>query len=98
MHLSSHASVNFTVKPVHSGGKTHEIKALVLRTITSNIPSSSVAFDKDWKYLSNLTLADPQFGVPGVFSRTVLQSRQFGHSGSPLAIKTTLGWVLAGSV
>ena len=64
--------------------------------------------NKDWKYLSNLTLTDSEFGVPGsvdivlgadVFSsRTVLQGRRFGPSGSPSAIKTTLGWVLAGSV
>ena len=57
--------------------------------------------------MSNLTLADPEFGVPGsvdillgadVFSCTVLHGQQFGPSGSPLAIKTTFGWVLAGSV
>ena len=107
MHLSSQTYVNFTVKPVHSGRKTHKIEAFVLRKITSNIPSCSVAFNKDWKYLSNLTLADPEFGVPGsvdillgadVFSRTVLHDRRFGPSGSPSAIKTTFGWVLAGSV
>ena len=65
MHLSSQALVNFTVKPVHSGGKTHKIEALVLQKIMSNIPSGSVAFNKKWKHLSNLTLADPEFGVPG---------------------------------
>ena len=57
--------------------------------------------------MSNLTLANPEFGVPGcmdislgadVFSRMVLHGQQFHHSGSPLAIKTTFGWVLAGSV
>ena len=100
IHLSSQASVNFTVKPVHSAGKTHKIEALVLQKITPNIPSCSVAFNKDWKYLSTLTLADPEFGVPGsvdilleadVFSCTVLHSRQFGPPGSPLTIKTTFG-------
>ena len=60
MHLSPQASVNFTVKPVHSGGKTQKIEVLVLRKITSNIPSCSVAFNHDWKHLSNLTLADPE--------------------------------------
>ena len=104
MHLSSQVFANFTVKPVHSGGKTHKIEALVLRKITSNIPSCSLAFDKDWNHLSNLTLTDPEFGVPGsvdilleanVYSRTVLHGRQFGPSGSPSAIKTTFGWALA---
>ena len=104
MHLSSQ---NFTVKPVRSGGKTNKIEALVLRKITSNVPSCFVAFDKDWKHLSNLKLADPEFGVRGsvdiligadVFSCTVLHSQRFGPSGSPSAIKTTFSWVLAGSV
>ena len=85
----------------------HKIEVLVLQKITLNIPSCSVAFNQDWKHLSNLTLADPEFGVPGsvdillgadVFSRTVLHGRRFGPSGSPSAIKTTFGWVLAGSV
>ena len=107
MHLLSQASVNFTMKPVHFGGKMHKNEVLLLRKITSNTPSCSVVFNKDWKHLSNLTLADPEFGVPGsmnillvadVLSCTVLHGRQFGPSGSPSAIKTTFGWVLAGSV
>ena len=107
MHLSSQASVNFNVKPFHSGGKKHKIEALVLRKITSNMPSCSMAFNQDWKHLSNLKLADLEFGVPGsmdillgadVFSGTVLHSRWFGPSGSPSALKTTFSWVLAGSV
>ena len=99
--------MNFTVKPVHSGRKMHNIEALVLHKIMSNIPSCSVAFNKDWKHLSNLTSADPKFGVPGsvdillgadMFSHTVLHGWQFGPSGSLSTIKTTFGWVLAGSV
>ena len=107
MHLSSQTSVNFTVKPVHSGGETHKIEALALCKITSNIPSCSVAFYQDWKHLSILTLADPEFGVPGsvdillgedVFSCIVHHNWQFGPSGSPLSIKTTFSWVLTSSV
>ena len=67
MHLVWQASMNFAVKPVHSEEKTQKIKALILLKITSNIhiPSYSVAFNKDWKHLSKLTLADPEFGIPG---------------------------------
>ena len=66
-----------------------------------------MAFNKHWKHLSNLTLADSEFGVPGsvdiliradVFSHTVLHGWWFGLLESPSAIKTTFGWVLAGSV
>ena len=85
----------------------HKIEALVLHKITSNIPSCSVPFNKNWKHLSNVTLADPEFRVPGsmdivlgvdVFSHTKIHSRWLGPSGSPSAIKMTFGWVLAGSV
>ena len=73
----------------------------------SSIPSCSVVFNKDWKQFSNFTLADPEFGVPGsvdillgadVFSHTVLHGRWFAPSETPSAIKTTFGWILAGSV
>ena len=65
-----------------------------------------MAFNQDWKHLSNFALANPEFGVLGsvdillgadVFSRTVLHDWLFGPSGSPSAFKTTLVWVLAGS-
>ena len=107
VHLSSQAFVNFTVKPVHFGGKTLKIEVLVLRKITSKLPSCSVAFNRNWKHLSNLSIVDPEFGVPGsvsillaadVFSRTVLHSWRFDPSWSPSAIKMTFSWELAGSV
>ena len=91
MSISSQASVNFTMKPVHYGVKTRKIEALVLRKITPKIPSYSVVFNNDWKYLSNQTLTNPDFEVPGskdillradVFSRTVLHGQRFGPSGS----------------
>ena len=91
MHLSSQASVNFTMKPVHCGEKTHKIELLLLLKILSDIPSCSVAFNRNCKHLSNLTLAIPEFRVPGnvdiliradVFSYTVVYSRWFGPSGS----------------
>ena len=100
MHLTLQVSVNFTVKSVYSGGETHKIEELALRKITSNIPSCSVAFDKDWKDLSNITSAELEFEEAGsvkillganVSSRMVLHGQRFGRSGSPSAI-------LAGSV
>ena len=66
-----------------------------------------MAFDKHGKHLFNLTLADPESGVPDskdillgadMLSRMVLHGQWFGPSESPSAIKTTFGWLLAGSV
>ena len=88
-------------KPVYFGGKTHKVEVLVLWKIMSNIPSCSVAFNWDWKHLSNLTLANPEFGVAGnvdiflgadVFTHSASRPA-VGPSGSPSAIKMTFGWV-----
>ena len=61
-----------------------------------------VPFDRDWKHLSGLRLADPEFGTPGhvdillgvdVFNRVVRQGRRQGPPGSPMAMNTKFGWV-----
>ena len=107
IQLPSHGSATFKVKPTRSGGQTLNVDALILRKITSNIPSCPVPFDNRWKHLSGLSLADPDFGKPGtidillggdIFFRTMLHGRRIGPSGSPSAIKTSFGWVLTGSV
>ena len=83
-----------------------EVEAIVLSNITSELPSSPVQFRPKWKHLKGLTLADPNFGVPGridlllgadVFSQTVLNGRQKGPLGSLCVIETCFGWVLTGS-
>ena len=58
-----------------------------------------------WNHLSDLTLADPDFGQPGKinlllgveeFSEVVRQGQWPGKPGSPSAFETDFGWVLAG--
>jgi hypothetical protein len=55
----------------------------------------------------DLSLADPDFGNPGrvdlllgvdIFAEIMMQGRQTGPPGSPVAFETKLGWVLAGGV
>jgi hypothetical protein len=55
--------------------------------------------------LSDIPLADPDFGRPGridillgvdVFVETLLHGRRIGSPGSPIAFETEFGWVLAG--
>ena len=57
--------------------------------------------------MSNLALADPEFGRPGridlllgidVYASVILQGRWSGTLGSPVAFETLFGWVLAGSI
>ena len=92
IQLPSHGSVSFKVKSTRPGGITLNINALILRKITSNIPSCPVAFNHHWKHLSGLSLADPDFGKPGsvdillggdIYARTMLYGRRIGPSRSP---------------
>ena len=57
-------------------------------------------------HLSNLHLADLEFGVPGhteillgvdIFTDILLNGRRKGPPGSPIAIETHFGWVLCGN-
>ena len=88
-------------------GPRWKVEAAVLPRITTKLPASPVSFDTNWRHLSGLRLADPEFGVPGyidlllgvdMFSRVVRQGRRQGPPGSPMAIKTCFGWVLSGTV
>ncbi len=60
-----------------------------------------------WNHISDITLADPDFGRPGridlllgvdVFVTSLLNGRRVGSPGTPTAFETKFGWVLAGSV
>ena len=111
--LSSRSVVTLTVaneKSVKVGrliGPRWKVQAAVLPKVTTKLPASPVSLDKNWKHLSGLRLADPDFGVPGyidvllgvdMFCRVVRQGRRQGPPGSPMAIKTCFGWVLSGTI
>ena len=103
----SQSVVHFSVAPVWSVGMAHEIEAMVLPKVTSDLPLHPVPLDGRWQYLWGLQLADPECGSPGnievllgadVFSDVLLHGRGSGPPGSPTAIETCFGWVLAGAV
>ena len=65
-HIGSRGVVNFKVSPATRCGKVMAVEAVVLLKVTTNVPSTSVPFDNNWKHLSNLhSLADPDFGTTG---------------------------------
>ena len=41
------------------------MEAVVLPKITTKLPMFPVEFDARWKHLSDIRLANPDFGVPG---------------------------------
>ena len=103
----SQSVVHFSVTPVWSVGMAHEVEAMVLPKVTSDLPLHPVPLDGRWQHLWGLQLADPESGSPGnidvllgadVFSDVLLHGRRSGPPGSPTAIETCFGWVLAGAV
>ena len=99
--------VDFKITRLGGEGKALDVEALVLPKITSVLPSHPIPYSRKWKHLTNISLADPDFGTPGsvdlllgadVFGRAVLHGRRFGPSGTPSAFKTCFGWVLAGVI
>ena len=84
-------------------GKQIEVEAAVLPKVTGDLRTIPVSPVTQWKHLSGLELADPDYGTPAqvdillggkVFSKAILHGRQFGPTGAPSAFKTRFGWVL----
>ena len=99
--FSSHEMVDLSI--VNDHGKTIAVEMVVLPQVSTNLPFCLVLFNRKWKHLLNIWLADPDFGTPGivdltlradVFSRTMFHDRRFGTPGSPSASKTFFTWVL----
>ena len=104
---SSQSVVHLGVAPAWSVGRVHEVEAIVLPKVTSDLPLHPVPFAGGWQHLWGLQLADPEVGNPGgidillgvdIFSDVLLHGRRSGPRGSPTAIETHFGWVLAGAV
>ena len=50
---------------VHGGGKQiHVEHAFVLHKVTADMQASPVDSTSQWKHLTGLDLADPEFGTP----------------------------------
>ena len=106
IHKSPLQSVaTFTVSPTRNLSKKFTVTAVVVPRVTCDLPQHPISFDPSWKHLHQLPMADPHFGVPSridillgvdVFVDSLLNGRKVGPPGSPVAIETIFGWVLAG--
>ena len=83
------------------------MEASILPKVTADLPTILASPVTNWKHLSGLELADPEYNVPErvdmllggkVFSKAVLHGWQFGLTEAPKAFKTCFGWVLNGEV
>ena len=97
---------NLSVSAIYPTSEKISVTAIVVPHVTCDLPLRPVPFDLKWDHLSDITLADPDFGIPGkvdlllgveVFADVMLQGRRLGQSGSPMAFETKFGWVLAGN-
>ena len=104
---SLHQSVvHFSISPLQLPTRRMNMEAVVLPKVTLNIPTSHVPLRSEWDRLSGLDLADPHFGSPGavdlllgvdVFTAVLGHGRRSGPQGSPTAVETSFGLVLAGT-
>ena len=103
----SHSIAQFVISPVQSPADKTPISAIVVPHVTCDLPVKYVTSLLSWDHLSNLPLADPDFGHPSkvylllgvdIFIAALLNGRRVGPPGSPTAFETKFGWVLAGSV
>ena len=103
----SHPIVQFAVSPLQSPAQKSQVSAIVVSRVTCDLPVKPVTPQLTWTHLSDIPLADPDFGRPGridlllgvdIFIESLLHGRWVGPPGSPTAFETKFGWVLAGLV
>lgn len=94
----------FQFSPHFQSNLKLEVTALVVRSISTNIPANRLERNA-WTHLNNLQLADPNFDEPGaidvLLGTDIVWSimdggRLDGETGTPFAINTSLGWMVAG--
>ena len=105
-HSSDTQSIaTFIISPLQYPEQKMNISAIVVPRVTCDLPVSPVPFNSEWNHLSNLKLADPSFGSPSridillgvdIFTAVMQQGQRSGPVGSPVALKTKFGWVIAG--
>ena len=81
--------------------------AVVVPKVTCDLPLHPIQCSTKWKHILGIRLADPHFCRPGridlllevdIFTEVLRQGRRTGPPGSPIAIETELGWVIAGKI
>ena len=104
-HSPLHSVSTFKISSVSSPSEKFQVTAVVVPRVTCDLPLQPVHVNSEWTHLSDLHLADPDFGQPAkidillgvdVYVDVLLQGRRNGPPGTPVALETKFGWVLAG--
>ncbi len=100
----STAVTSFIIKPRFPSTITIPVTALVVQEISKKLPKAKLN-SHNWSHLNNLQLADPNFNVPAhvdimigsdLFWGLLENETRKGQPGQPHAIKSSLGWLVAG--
>ena len=101
-HNSPLSSVSiFEFSSLYSPKAKLSITAIVVPRVTCDLPLQPVNNASEWKHLSNITLADPDFATPGKIdlllgADVLLNGRRCGPPNTLTAFETQFGWVLTG--
>ena len=105
-HKSPLQSIStFDISSLCSPKAKYTLTAIVVPRVTCDLPLQPVHVGSEWNHLSDLTLADPDFGTPGkidlllgadIYTDMLLYGRRCGPHGTPTAFETQFGWVLTG--
>lgn len=103
--MQARHSVSFDIQSNYDKTFSLPVNAYVLKSLTRLLPSKPV--NMTWKHLQGLTLADPEYGQPAqidlllgaeIYGKIMLDGIVSASQGSPLAQRTSLGWILTGAV
>ena len=95
----------FEVSSLYLPRTKYAITAIVVPRVTCDLPLQPVYNSSNWNHISNLSLADPDFGTPvridlllgaDIYANVLLHGRRCGPPGTPTALETRFGWVLIG--
>lgn len=103
---NSNSVTQLAVSPIGNLNVSFPISAIIVPRVTCELPTHPIPFKLEWEHLFNLSLADPDFGLPGridvlgidVYINALLQGQLTGPPGSPVAFETIIGWVLGGNI
>lgn len=91
----THSFTTFKVAPV---GLSTKVLSVAAAKVMCELPPHPISFNAEWDHLTDLQLADPEFGSPGridLLLGVLLTGWQCRKPGTPTAFETHFGWVLA---
>lgn len=104
-NLPMKSITSFKVSHIQSPNKRVNVTAVVVPKVMCDIPHCHIPFDSFGDHLSDLELADPEFGTLGridvllgvnMFIEVLLHGWRVGPPNAPIAIETKFGWNIIG--